>query len=140
MIETALVFSKKGEVICFHEPSGRTSRSIPDTRSLFDIMWEYRRVLGGVAHTHPGSGPPIPSHTDITTWRANERVFGPLLWPIATSDRLEYFEWYPGSERYMEVRMEPGYHNHLANNLASAIERLRELSGIIPLKGASGIV
>lgn len=85
MIETALVFDLEGKTICFHEPRGRTSGSIPDTRSLWDILWENRERLGGVAHTHPWDGPAHPSITDVTTFDALERGLGKhLLWPVVT--------------------------------------------------------
>ena len=51
-------------------------------------MWEHRKILGGVAHVHPGYGEPTPSHEDVSTWAAVERGLGRrLLWPIITMDR-----------------------------------------------------
>jgi hypothetical protein len=85
MKETVLVFDDHGKTICFFEPEGRTSGSIPDTRSLWDILWDNRDRLGGVAHTHPWDGPASPSGTDRTTFEAIERGLGKhLLWPVVT--------------------------------------------------------
>ncbi len=92
MMEVALVFDKQGKTICFHEPQGRTGGSIPDSRNLWDILWENRHNLGGVAHTHPWNGDSWPSHTDVTTFRAIELGLGRnLLWPIATFTDLKTF-------------------------------------------------
>ena len=91
MMETALVFDRNGKTICFHEPAGRSSGSIPDTRSLWDIVWENRGNLGGVAHTHPWDGPAHPSMTDVTTFDAIERGLGQhLLWPVVTFTEVAY--------------------------------------------------
>lgn len=91
MMETALVFDRNGKTICFHEPAGRTSGSIPDTQSLWDIVWENRENLGGVAHTHPWNGPAHPSMTDLDTFSANERGLGQhLLWPVVTFTDVVY--------------------------------------------------
>lgn len=94
MIEVALVFDRDGRTLHWHEPAGRSSTSIPDSRRLWDVMWEHRGQLGGVAHTHPGSGEPMPSQTDVTTWSACELGLGRrLVWPIVTVDRLAVFAW-----------------------------------------------
>ena len=91
MMETVLVFNRMGKTICFHEPAGQTSGSVPDTRSLWDILWEHRENLGGVAHTHPWEGPAQPSGTDITTFDAIERGLGKrLLWPVVTFTDVLY--------------------------------------------------
>ena len=95
MMETALVFDRNGKTICFHEPAGRSGGSIPDTRSLWDVLWENRANLGGVAHTHPWDGPAHPSHTDLTTFDAIERGLGQkLLWPVVTFTDVAYVESY----------------------------------------------
>jgi len=83
-IEVALVFDREGKTIAIHQPPGRSSTEIPDTRSLWEIMWEHRDNLGGVAHVHPWHGEAIPSQEDLTTFSALERALGPLLWPITT--------------------------------------------------------
>ena len=92
MTEIALVFDEQGRIIRFHRPPGCTSCGIPDTRSLWETMWEWRERLGGVAHTHPWSGTAGPSQTDVTTWRACEQGLGKLLlWPIVTRSEVGYF-------------------------------------------------
>jgi hypothetical protein len=91
MMETALVFDLNGNTIHWHEPPGRSGGSIPDTRSLWDILWENRERLGGVAHTHPWDGPAYPSNTDLTTFDAIERGLGKhLLWPVVTFTEVLY--------------------------------------------------
>ncbi len=85
MIEAALVFDREGETIHWHEPAGRTAGSLPDSRDLWEVLWEHRDRLGGVAHTHPWDGPASPSGTDLTTFAAVERGLGRrLVWPVVT--------------------------------------------------------
>lgn len=94
MIEVALVFDLDGEVIHWHLPPGRSGGAIPDSRGLWEILWENRERLGGVAHTHPWNGRPGPSQTDVTTFAACEAALGKrLLWPIVTFDQVVSFEW-----------------------------------------------
>ncbi len=91
MMETALVFDLEGRTIHWHEPAGRTSGSLPDSQDLWEILWENRHRLGGVAHTHPWNGPAIPSGTDLTTFAAVEKGLGKhLLWPVVTFDNVAY--------------------------------------------------
>lgn len=91
MLETALVFDLEGKTIYWHEPPGRTAGSLPNVRSLWDVLWDNRHNLGGVAHTHPWDGPASPSHTDLTTFDAIERGLGKkLLWPIVTFTDILY--------------------------------------------------
>lgn len=81
--EVGLVFDQRGKTI--HWFGGQSPGSIHDSRSLWDVIWENRDRLGGVAHTHPWDGPANPSHTDITTFDAIERALGKqLLWPVVT--------------------------------------------------------
>ena len=85
MMEVALVFDRNGNTICFHDPKGSTGGSIPDSRDLWEVLWENRDRLGGVAHTHPWDGPAHPSLTDLTTFDAVERALGKqLLWPVVS--------------------------------------------------------
>jgi len=92
MTEIALVFDERGRVIRFHRPPGCTACGIPDTRSLWETLWKYRHLIGGVAHTHPWRGQASPSQTDVTTWRAIEQGLGKLLlWPIVTRSEVGYF-------------------------------------------------
>jgi hypothetical protein len=102
MIETAMVFDNEGKVIHWHEPLGRSAGSIPDTRGLWEVLWENRERLGGVAHTHPWNGHPWPSTTDVTTFRACELGLGKLLlWPVVTLDNIGCWVWNPVTEKYV---------------------------------------
>lgn len=118
MIETALVFDADGVPLHWHLPAGRSAVSIPDSRALWEVLWAARERLGGVAHTHPGAGPALPSDVDVTTFAACEAGLGRRLqWVIATDDEVAQFEWADGYRR--------------VDNLAISveqIERLRQLS------------
>lgn len=99
MMETALVFDWEGRTIHWHEPPGRSASSLPDSRSLWDVLWEHRSSknggtgrLAGVAHTHPWNGPTGASQTDLTTFRAVELGLGQrLLWPIVTFTHIRWW-------------------------------------------------
>ena len=106
MLEAALVFDVDGVTIHVHEPIGRTVASIPDTRDLWQVIWDARKRIGGVAHSHPGGGRPVPSWTDLTTFAAIEDALGQrLTWPIITQDAAAAFAWIgPGKYDYGEVR------------------------------------
>ena len=112
MIETALVFDKQGRTLHWHEPSGRSGGSIPDTRSLWDVLWEHRPIekggsgrLGGVAHTHPWDGFSGPSQTDVTTFRACEQGLGGLfLWPVVTFTHINWLRYNPDTRLYETIR------------------------------------
>lgn len=87
MLETAALIGKDGSVLHWHEPGNRTTVSLPDSSSLWDIIWSHRENLAGIAHTHPGSGKPHPSREDITTFFAIEAALGRrLLWLIGSED------------------------------------------------------
>lgn len=88
-IEVAVVIDIAGAPICWHLPDDRTAVSLPDSRMLWDTLWTNRHLLGGVAHSHPGSGPPYASTTDITTFAAIEAGLGRRLdWWIVSSDSI----------------------------------------------------
>ena len=88
-IEAGLVINTYGEPIYWHLPSGRSATRIPDSRELWDVLWHNRQRLAGFAHSHPGSGMPSPSHTDLTTFLAIEQALGKRLqWWITSSERL----------------------------------------------------
>ncbi len=105
MIECAVLVSQHGEPLAWHLPPGRTSVSIPDSRSLWSAMWQHREILGGIAHSHPGSGIPSPSREDLTTFAACEAGLGARLdWWIITLDEVRRFRWTgPGKHRYTIV-------------------------------------
>jgi hypothetical protein len=68
--------------------------ALPDNRGLWDILWDNRAILGGVAHTHPWSGSAGPSSTDVTTFAAVEKGLGMrLVWPVVTFSEVGYFTW-----------------------------------------------
>jgi hypothetical protein len=85
-MEVGLVFDKEGKTIHWHLPPGRDGGFIPDTDSLWDIMWENRHNLGGFAHTHPWKGEAHPSaDPDLTTFKAIEDGLGMrILWWVVT--------------------------------------------------------
>lgn len=89
--EAGVVISKNHEVIAWHLPPNRSGGALPDSRPLWDILWDAHRsdTLLGFAHTHPGAGIPHPSTEDITTFRAVEKALGRrVTWWIASSDVL----------------------------------------------------
>ncbi len=130
MIETAFVFDESGRVLHYHLPRDRTSGSIPDSRTLWYFLEKHVEVLGGVAHTHPGEGPPGPSREDVTTWSACELALGKrLLWPIANRTHTSFWRWHgPGPYDY------EGTSTPLPNMewglITEGIDRLRVLSGM----------
>jgi hypothetical protein len=102
MREAALVFDSRGHTIAWHQPPESTSTLIPDSRELWDVLWKHRASLGGVAHLHPWDGPPEPSSTDVSTFRAIESALGRLLlWPIATLNEVSFLGWNPITQQYV---------------------------------------
>lgn len=94
VFETALVFDKNGITLRWHEPAGRSSGFLPDSRTLWEFLLENKDVIGGVAHTHPWNGSAWPSQTDVTTFSALERGLGvKLIWPVVTFSEVQYFRW-----------------------------------------------
>jgi len=123
-METGLVFDFHGGVIHWHVPPNRSQGALPDSRDLWEVLWENREILGGVAHTHPWNCEAHPSQTDVTTFAAVEAGLGMrLVWPIVTFTEVGYFTWV-GPDRLdygiLEHRRFRIYREH--------IERLRELS------------
>jgi len=104
MMETALVFDKGGEAIYWHEPTDRSGAHIADSRDLWDVLWENRDRLGGVAHTHPWNGEAWPSESDLTTFSAVERGLGRrFLWPVVTMSEVRCFVRDPITNAYVEA-------------------------------------
>lgn len=98
-MEAGVVLDLQGQPIYWHLPPGRSGGSLPDSRDLWDVLWENRDNLSGFAHSHPGFGVPGPSHTDVTTFAAVEAGLGARLdWWIITSDSIGLFKW-RGPER-----------------------------------------
>jgi len=121
VIEVAVVFDTEGQPIEWYIPPNGSGVYIPDSRSLWDILWDNRERLGGVAHTHPFYGHPGPSQTDETTFSAVERGLGKrLLWPIVTFNEVAIYQWDPEIVAYARIiRCPLG---------VVTIDRLRELS------------
>lgn len=123
MIEVAMVFDRGGAPLYWHLPPGRTGGAIPDSRDLWEVLWEHREELGGVAHTHPWYGSSGPSQTDVTTFAAVEAALGRrLLWLVVTFDQVTYLE-----------HSGPGKHDYgppaRRRVRVGGIEKLRTLSG-----------
>lgn len=96
MIEAGVVVLA-GDPVHWHSPDGRTGGSLPDSRELWDVLWNLRKRKFeelGFAHSHPGSGLPGPSMTDLTTFAAIEAGLGRrLTWWITSSDRVIELHW-----------------------------------------------
>ncbi len=89
MIETGVLIDIYGNVLAWHEPDGRSGGSLPDSPRLWDLIWRYHeaKVLLGFAHSHPGTGPCMPSREDTTTFEAIENALGRSLhWWIVAAD------------------------------------------------------
>jgi len=124
MTEVGVVIAKDGTVLHWHLPPDRTEVSLPDSRSLWDILWEHRSQIAGFAHSHPGRGIPGPSHTDITTFAAIESALGARLqWWITSEDQLLELRWVgPHPHTYVGHEVQP----HVLE--CSWIQQLRFLS------------
>ena len=87
MQEAGVILDRLEQSLYWHTPEARTSVSLPDSQALWEALWQYRDELSGFAHTHPGSGLPVPSQTDVTTFSAIERGLGQSLdWWILSAD------------------------------------------------------
>ena len=97
MIEAGLVIGYDYTVLRQHIPSGRTSGSIPDDGALWYFLWENRDRVFGFAHSHPGSGIPVASHTDLTTFAAIEQALARrLAWWIASNSHVSLIQQLDG--------------------------------------------
>lgn len=100
MNEVAAVIDREGNPIYWSRGLGG---SIEDSSALWhEVLWPRRDEILGMAHSHPGSGPPHPSHTDVTTFAAIEQALGrKLTWWICSSDCVAIFRWVgPGPYAY----------------------------------------
>lgn len=94
MKEAGLIIDLNGRPIYQHLPEGRSSGYLPDSRTLWEFLWENRENILGFAHSHPGYGIPSPSVEDVTTFRPVDQALGKdLHWWIATGDRLALYRW-----------------------------------------------
>jgi hypothetical protein len=126
--EVAMVFDKEGRALYWLD--GSSGAAVPDSRSLWDVLWENRENLGGVAHTHPWDGPTSPSGTDLTTFAAIEAGLGKkLIWPIITMTHEHYFltsKAVPASWAQIPPPFAPPPFD--SQQWAGNIEKLRQLS------------
>lgn len=102
MIEAGVVIDKGGQPLFWHLPEGRTAGSLPDSRTLWQVIWSAfkENTLLGFAHSHPGSGVPGPSYSDVTTFAAVEAALGKRLdWWITSEDHLILLRW-SGPDRF----------------------------------------
>jgi len=125
-METGLVFNRHGGVIAWHVPEDRSAGFLPDSPTLWQILWANRVELGGFAHTHPGEGIASPSTTDVTTFAAIELALGKrLVWPILTFAETVYTEWVGPSALAYTV----GYKSQAGFELPhELLAKLRDLS------------
>lgn len=103
MLETGLIVGHHDEPLYWHVPNDRTVVSLPDSETLWGKLWAHFKYgsLKGFAHSHPGSGIPSPSHTDVTTFAAIESGLGTTLdWWITSRDHVVLLR-----------RVPPGSHN-----------------------------
>jgi len=99
-IETAVVINNEKRAIYWHLPEGRSAAYLPDSRNLWDVIWENREDLSGIAHSHPGGGTPGPSYEDVTTFAAVESALGKRLdWWIMSRDQIVLIQW-AGPDKY----------------------------------------
>lgn len=102
MLETAVVVDWGHNPIYWHLPNNRSSSFIPDSATLWDVIWKNRSKIMGVAHSHPGEFV-HPSSEDLTTFAAVEAGLGvPLLWWITTASKFSLTTW-NGSRYQTEV-------------------------------------
>lgn len=124
MKEAALVLDMSGEVIHIHAPEDRSSVSLPDSQSLWDVIWEHRDDISGIAHSHPGHGRTGPSIEDLTTFAPIEAALADRLdWWIATNDFLVLVRWVgpgPMDYRTTPVKQQPPW-----------VHTLRKISGYL---------
>lgn len=93
MFEVAVLIDLDHSPIYWHEPL-KSSVEIPDSVDLWSQIWANRNSLLGIAHSHPGTGIPQPSTTDLTTFSAIEAALGQrLLWWITSDNILSEFQW-----------------------------------------------
>jgi hypothetical protein len=107
-MEAGVVIGANGEPLFWHVPEDRTSGSLPDSRQLWDVLWDNRTTIQGFAHSHPGSGIPGPSYTDVTTFAAIESALGHrLAWWIASDTHVVIAGWHgPDKLTYGIVRLD----------------------------------
>lgn len=111
----------ENEAICYYEPR-YSSVYIPDSQEYWDIVWENKDNIAGIAHSHPGNGIPNPSfNLDIKSFSSLDIGFGRKLkyWIISSTD-VVVVQWV-GPELY-DFKIELETRNLLW------IQKLREIS------------
>lgn len=147
MIEVGVVIDRFSNPVYWHAPDESTAGSLPDSRALWDFLWDNRTRVFGFAHTHPGGGIPEPSMTDLTTFSAIERGLGfRLTWWIVNSEAITWVRWYEsnllGAEERARVPLGPlGYvsdRSTLFSDRDPWVIELRRRSGIAASQRAGG--
>jgi hypothetical protein len=107
LTEVGVVVGLDGAALHWHLPPDRSAGALPDSRTLWDVLWDRRAQLLGFAHSHPGSGWPGPSWTDVTTFAAIEAGLGRrLTWWITSADRVVDLRWAgPGPHDYAVTQL-----------------------------------
>lgn len=100
MTEAGVLLNKEGFPIYWHLPEGRSSGHIPDSKTLWDVIWSNKETVSGFAHTHPGDGIVVASQTDMTTFAAIEAALGRRLdwWithtgPKGATPHVVLYQW-----------------------------------------------
>lgn len=94
MLEAAVLVGLDLNPLHWHLPLGRTNTFLPDSSDLWTVIWENRDHVLGLAHSHPGSGTPLPSYEDLTTFAAIEAALGKRLqWWIVSEDSMIVLSW-----------------------------------------------
>ena len=125
MIEAGVVVDKHGNSLFWHLPDGRTAGGLPDSRTLWQVLWDAFKAdtLLGFAHSHPGSGVPGPSYADVTTFAAVEAALGKRLdWWITSSDHVVVVRW-RGPDK-------TSYHTMILTEEPVWLDELRRLSNM----------
>lgn len=121
-IETGVLISLDGQPIHWHLPPGRSCGYLPDSRDLWNIIWDNRNILDGFAHSHPGFGIPTSSDEDVTTFAAIESALGRnLKWWITSANNT-----------ILLIRIGDNYQPDFVTQEPNWIRKLRELSGFNP--------
>jgi len=111
-IEAGIVLGWHGEVLYRHQPLRASAGGLPDSRELWDVLWSNRRAVAGFAHSHPGTGVPVASGIDVTTFRAVELALGfHMDWWIVSEDCVVLYQlcYNPNGTEYRKVPVEWTY-------------------------------
>lgn len=123
MIEAGVVVDKRGRPLHWHLPEGRSAGSLPDSQTLWQVLWDAFKAdtLLGFAHSHPGTGRPGPSYSDVTTFAAVEAALGKRLdWWITSEDHVVQLRW-AGPDKL-------SYRSTIVTEAPSWVAELRRLS------------